>query len=354
MKAWVLHEIGKLKYEDIESPVPKAGEALVRVGATGICGSDIPRAFVEGAHVMPIVIGHEFAGTVEAVGDPKDEHFVGKHVGVFPLIPCGNCIPCRKKQYELCRDYGYIGSRVNGAFAEYVTVPVWNLIEIPQGVSLETAAMLEPMAVAVHAMRQIELHPQDSVLVWGLGTIGLFLTMFLKEMGIKKILVVGNKEQQREMAFSLGVPAAHCFDSSEDHNEEALRAVLDATDGYGVHAAFECVGINETYASVLSAVHPGGSVCIVGNPRSDMMIDRQTYWKILRNQLTVHGTWNSAFRHEAADDWHYVLGRLADGRIDPSKLITHRFSLDEIDRGFKLMRDRTESYIKVMAVQDET
>ena len=119
MKALVLEDIGKLNIRDINKPLPKAGEVLVRVMACGVCGSDIPRAYKDGAHNMPLVIGHEFAGIVEAAGEGVSKDFVGKRVGVFPLIPCKKCGPCINKQYEMCRSYGYLGSRCNGGFAEY-------------------------------------------------------------------------------------------------------------------------------------------------------------------------------------------------------------------------------------------
>ena len=127
---------------------------LIAVKACGICGSDIPRAYRDGAHNMPLVIGHEFSGCVSAVCDGVSSEWIGKNVGVFPLIPCRKCKPCLNRQYEMCRHYDYLGSRSNGGFAEYVTVPEWNIIELPEGVSYEAAAMIEPMAVAVHAMRR--------------------------------------------------------------------------------------------------------------------------------------------------------------------------------------------------------
>ena len=156
MKALVLNDVGKLTVKDV--PVPKVGddEVLVKVGACGICGSDIPRVYRDGAHVMPLVIGHEFAGTVA-----ED----GRRVGVFPLIPCMKCECCRNRKYEMCSNYSYLGSRRDGGFAEYVAVPKWNLIDLPESVTMEQAAMLEPMAVAVHAIRQVKPSADDTVVV---------------------------------------------------------------------------------------------------------------------------------------------------------------------------------------------
>ncbi|MDE7206536.1 MAG: alcohol dehydrogenase catalytic domain-containing protein, partial [Lachnospiraceae bacterium] len=170
MKAWVLHDVNRIHFEEVEKPRPAENEVLVSVKAAGICGSDIPRIYKTGAHVHPLVPGHEFSGQVIEVGKRAGTAWIGKRVGIFPLIPCGTCTACQKRHYELCRNYSYLGSRRNGGFAEYVAVPEWNLIELPDSVPYEEAAMLEPMAVAVHAMRRVQLHKNDTAVILGLGT----------------------------------------------------------------------------------------------------------------------------------------------------------------------------------------
>lgn len=186
MKAWNLHGVSDFRYEEVLKPVPVAGEVLVAVKAVGICGSDIPRVYENGTYSFPTIIGHEFSGVVEDIGANVESNWKNKRVGIFPLIPCKSCVPCKNKQYEMCRKYSYIGSRRNGAFAEYVSVPVENLIELPESVSYEEAAMFEPMAVAVHAMRRVKPMADDTVAICGVGTIGTLLLMFLMEAGIKK------------------------------------------------------------------------------------------------------------------------------------------------------------------------
>ena len=206
MKAWVLHGINDLRLEEINTPTIGENEVLLAVKAAGICGSDIPRVFHTGTYSYPLIPGHEFAGQVIAVGASVDEKWQGKRVGVFPLIPCEECLPCQKEQYEMCRHYSYLGSRCDGGFAEYAAVPEKNLISLPEGVSFEEAAMLEPMAVAVHAMRKIAPAPGECIVICGMGTIGLFLLMFLLEAGHKNIFVIGNKEFQKRMAQKIGLP----------------------------------------------------------------------------------------------------------------------------------------------------
>ena len=348
MKAYVLHGIGDLRLEDVERPVPGRNEALIAVKAAGICGSDIPRIYRTGAHRHPLVPGHEFSGVVVETG--REGHaWLGKRVGVFPLLPCRACPPCRSGTYEMCRSYGYLGSRQDGGFAEYVTAPVKNLIELPESVSFEEAAMLEPMAVAVHAMRRASASPEDVAAVCGLGTIGLLLGMFLKEVGISRLLLIGNKALQRRLALSLGIPEE---DFCDIRTEDAASWCMERTGGRGVDCFFECVGRDEAVALGMKVAAPSGRVMLVGNPYSDMQIPKPDYWNILRNQLTVLGTWNSSFLGAPGDDWHYALDRLARGRIAPGQMISHRLSFEDLEHGLGVMRDKTEEYCKVMMVTE--
>lgn len=349
MKAYRLHGVGDLRLEEVPRPLLKPGEVLVRVKAAGICGSDIPRIYQTGTYHFPTIPGHEFAGMVEEVGEHVDPAWIGKRVGIFPLIPCYSCGPCLVGKYEMCRNYGYLGSRQDGGFAEYAAVPEKNLITLPVGVSFEEAAMLEPMAVAVHALRRAAVGRTDRIVVWGLGTIGMFVLMFLIESGHKNLLAVGNKEFQRRTAMKLGLPeGAYC----DSRTGEAQRWLLDRTDKTGADVFFECVGRNETIVQAIDLAAPAGKVIAVGNPASEITLPKAVYWKILRSQLTVLGTWNSSFTRNAEDDWHYVLERLKERRIMPEALISHRIAGDQLSEGLELMRDKREEYGKIMGLME--
>lgn len=338
MKAWILQSNGDIAYTDADKPQISENEVLVEVKATGICGSDIPRIYKNGAYFYPLITGHEFSGKVVKTTD-NNTAWLNKRVGIFPLIPCRECAPCQKKQYEMCRHYSYLGSRRNGGFAEYVAVPIDNLIELPDNVSYEQAAMLEPMSVAVHAIRRVQPMSEDTVAICGLGTIGMFVLMFLLEMGIKNIYVIGNKEFQKNTALKMGLAADQYIDS------DSKKSVL--ADIY-----FECVGKNETICAAINNTIPGGKIMLVGNPQSDMRFDKSTYWKILRNQLAVMGTWNSSFTGTADDDWHYVLKLISENKIKPEMLITHKYAPKDLDKGLHIMRDKTEDYVKIMMVTE--
>ncbi|GFI24036.1 galactitol 1-phosphate 5-dehydrogenase [Lachnospiraceae bacterium] len=348
MKAWVLHGVNDIRFEEVDRPHPADNEVIVAVKAAGICGSDIPRIYQTGAHVHPLIPGHEFSGQVVALGKNVNEKWLGKRVGIFPLIPCTSCVQCQKQHYELCRNYSYLGSRRDGGFAEFVAVPEWNLIALPDNVTYEQAAMMEPMAVAVHAMRSALPEDTDrskSIAVCGLGTIGMLLVMFLKEAGFSNIYVLGNKDFQREMAAEIGVEQQ---DIDLNKKEQRWEWLMVKTKGVGVDVFFECVGKNETISDAIHGTAPNGTVQLVGNPASDIHFEKNIYWKILRDQLTIKGSWNSSFLHSTEDDWHYVLDRLARWAVSPQRCITHSLALDELEKGFLMMRDKTQSYMKVM------
>lgn len=348
MKAYVLHGVNDLRFEEAEAPVLQDDRVLLEVKAAGICGSDVPRIYTNGTYHFPTIPGHEFSGKVVQVGKNVDEKWLNKRVGLFPLIPCKKCGPCQKKQYEMCKSYSYLGSREDGGYAEYVTVPAENLVELPETVSYEAAAMMEPMSVAVHAMRRMEVKKEETVVICGLGTIGLLLLMFLRETGVSDILVVGNKQFQKETILSLGISEDSYCDSRV---QDVEKWILEKTGGKGTDVFFECVGKNETVIWAIDSTIPGGRVMLLGNPHSDMDFAQNIYWKILRNQLTLKGTWNSSYIGEEDDDWHYVLDKVAAGKIQPEVLITHKLEFEELEKGLKIMKDKTEDYVKVMIVK---
>lgn len=347
MKAYVLNGINQLNYEEVKEPVLNEGRVLVEVKASGICGSDIPRIFENGTYHFPTIPGHEFSGIVRKVYAKEQEKWIGKRVGIFPLIPCQKCISCQEKKYEMCSNYDYLGSRSDGGYAEYVSVPEWNLIELPDGVSYEAAAMLEPIAVGIHALKQINLSCVKSAVVFGCGTIGLLMAQWLRIFGVEKIILVGTKEKQRIMAEQL-----QFYDFINTKTENAVERVLEMTGTEGADVCIEGTGYSEVLSQCLNCTKRGGDVLVVGNPHGDVYIDKDTYWKLLRKQLRISGTWNSSYIPELdKDDWRTSIENIMNGRLKPELQITHRLSFDELDKGLRMMRDKKEYYNKVMLVR---
>jgi len=346
MNACVLHAIGDLRHETVPTPEPCAGEVLLRVGACGVCGSDIPRVFVKGTYRFPTIPGHELAGVIERVGPGVDSSLAGKAAAVFPLIPCRACALCEIGEYAQCADYNYLGSRCDGGFAEYVRVPVWNLLPLPDGLSIEEAAMTEPAAVAVHALRQAGIDIGDSVLIMGAGPIGLMLAMWARAWGAGKILLADIDEKRLVFARGLG------FTDVCNVREVELAAWVSDTTSSGADLVVEASGSSTAFEQCMLAARVFGRVVLMGNPDGDMRLSQQAYWAILRKQLKIFGTWNSCYSNLPRNEWKLALDFMASGKLSLKPLITQRVGLDGLFDAMKHMRDRTAFSNKVMYVSD--
>lgn len=345
MKACVLHEINGLKFQDYPIPEIKSGEVLLKVKACGICGSDIPRIFKNGTYHFPTIPGHEFAGEVVKVGDEKDKNLLGLHAAVFPLIPCKQCSSCKKEIYETCKSYDYLGSRSDGAYAEFVRVPVWNLVPIPQTLSFEEAAMSEPAAVALHALNKVKENMGETVAIFGTGTIGIIIAQWVRSFGAKKILLIGTDNKNRELLKKLGFN--NFFSVFQG---DPVKWVMEQTNGEGADVTIEVAGVQETVANCLESASLGGKVIFVGNPGGDFVFPQKIYWQILRKQLSIYGTWNSSYNDTDKNDWTIAIDAMNSGKIDVKPLITHKFPLKSMNEGLEIMRDKKEFYKKIMVV----
>lgn len=346
MKAYVLEAVDKLVYKEVETPKCKSGYALVEVKAACICGSDIPRIFETGTYHFPTIPGHEFAGIVREVVDEEYKELVGERVGIFPLIPCRECNPCKEETFELCRNYNYLGSRCDGGFAEYVLVPIWNLLPLPEEISYEEAAMLEPISVARHAVTRLSDITGKTACVFGPGTIGMLMAQWLRILGAKQVMLVGTKPEQAELAAKLGFDL---FCNSKTENVEEF--IKKHTNDEGVDIAIEGVGNNVVLTQCLQVVKAGGELLMVGNPHSDAQIEKSVFWQILRKQLKIYGTWNSSYHGGLDSDWTEAISALESGELKASMQITHKLPFDELHKGLAIMKERKEFYNKVMIIR---
>jgi len=340
----VLHAVGDLRCEEVADPAPKPGEVLVKVRACGVCGSDLPRVFDKGTYHFPTIPGHEFAGEVTAVGTGADADLVGRGVAVFPLIPCGKCAMCAVGAFAQCEDYDYLGSRSDGAFAEYVCVPAWNLVPIPAGVSFEEAAMLEPAAVALHAVRQGRVDAGDAVLIFGAGPIGLLAGSWARICGAAHVLLADVDPAKLDFAERLG------FDLRLNPRDLDVEAWVRAITDRGADVVIEASGSAAAFEDGMRSARTFGRVVLMGNPAGDMRLSQQGYWAILRKELTVRGTWNSRYGTPPKDEWALAMDYMALGRLEVGPLITHRVGLEELLDALVMMRDRSAFFNKVMYV----
>jgi L-iditol 2-dehydrogenase len=343
MKALNLYGIHDLRYEDVAMPKYGNDEVLLRVKAVGICGSDIPRVFHKGTYHFPTIIGHEFAGEIVEAGD---ESLLGRRATVFPLLPCGACEACKEGKYAQCSHYDYYGSRRDGAMSEYIAVKKRNLVFMPPEVSYKAAAMSEPAAVALHAFRKAAVGLGNTIVIFGVGPIGLILASWAREAGVENIVLVARNQAKVQFAKKLGFLQA--IDSTEVDVHSFVRGI---TEDRGADACIEGTGTSEALEYSVLCTRNFGRVVALGNPLGDMRLSQQAYWQILRKELCVVGTWNSSFSSKE-NDWQEVMIAMRDRVIDVENLITHVFSFAEYKEAFQLMHEKKEPYCKVMFVNE--
>jgi len=341
MKALQLKSIGELVLSDLPRPVPGDGEVLLKIRASGVCGSDIPRIYKKGTYKFPTVPGHEFSGEIIETGSGADFPRAVK-AAVFPLLPCKKCDMCLIGEYASCKNYDYFGSRRDGGFAEYLCAPVWNLI-LNDNLSYEELALAEPAAVAVHALDKANVSLGDTVAIFGAGAIGLMLAEFAKARGASKTILFDVDEKKLAFAKQNGHFA---LNSSDDEWINELHVI---TRGAGVDVAIDAAGVPQSVENCLIAAKPLGRVVLMGNPSGDMNLRRDFYWEILRKQLTLHGTWNSSYSG-VKNDWRTAIDAMESKKVDLKYIISHRFAFDEYVEAFDLLNDKSRFSCRVMFI----
>lgn len=315
-----------VRLREMEIPRPAFGEALIKVAYAGICGSDM--LIYRGKHPRvkpPLIMGHEFSGTVVEVNGDEGKLKPGDHVVIEPLLSCGRCEACRTGNYHVCQSLGLLGIDRDGAFAEYVTAAVDKVYKIPEGLPLDIAALVEPVAVAVHAVRRSNLKVGDRAVVLGAGPIGQLVTQVLLAAGAGQVLVSEIGEGRRKRAAELGVKVI------DPTMCDPVAEVKKATSGTGADVVFEVVGAAPTTAQVVAMAKVRGEVVFVGIGAEPLPLDLQN---VSFKEQQLIGTRVYSFR-----DYEIALNLLANGKIRPELVITHRLPLTEVQRGFDLMAE---------------
>lgn len=335
MRSLVMYKPGDLRLED--RPIPEYGpdEVLVRVAACGVCGSDIPRMLTKGAHRMPIICGHEFSGRITKLGSNVKGFVEGELVAIPPLIPCRKCDQCLTTNYSRCKDYSYIGSRRDGAYAEYVNVPVGNLLKAPQNLDPRAVAMTDPASIALHAIWKASMTAGKRGAVVGCGPIGLFAIQWMRMLGATEVAAIDVSERKLELAREAG--ATHTFLSGDDK-----------AAGFSADLVIEGAGVPSTINLAVRMAGPGGHVVFIGIPTRDITLDLATFGHMLRQESSLHGSWNSFGAPFPGPQWTVALDKLASGELRWDFIISHELDLGELAGMFDRIKAGGEFFSKIM------
>ncbi|MDH6280188.1 2,3-butanediol dehydrogenase [Prescottella agglutinans] len=308
MRAAVLHGVEDLRVEDVPEPVLRDGDVLVAVAYNGICGSDLGlvHSFGVSEHPHPLtgacgpqILGHEFSGVVRAVGAGVTDIAVGDRVAVQPTYRCGTCARCRDGHEHLCEVIAFHGINADGGgMSEYTAVPAESVHVLPDAVSLEQAAVVEPLAVALHAVELSGVQPGQSALVLGAGPIGIATALNLRAGGVDRILLSEPSETRRAIAAGLGFEVL-------DPDADPVAAVREHTDGAGADVVFECAGVAAAVLTALVAVRPRGAVVLLATYKEEVPL--HTYLMMFGEMRLMSSL---AYSRK---EFRTVIDRMADG-----------------------------------------
>ncbi len=327
MRAVVISAPGSIRVESVADPTPRSGEVLVRVGACGICGTDLH--VLDGHSPLaryPLIPGHEFAGEVVALGSEIAEGrgeaaiTIGSRVAIEPNLYCGYCEPCRTGHENLCLNYHAIGVTAGGAMAQYVSVPWKKVYPLPKSISLQEGALIEPISCAVHGMHRLQPKSGDTVLIIGAGTMGLLLLQLLVRGGASRVVMIDVNIQRLARAETLGASRTYT-DIQHALKEEppGFDCVVDAT------------GVASVVESAFTAVKRGGKLMIFGVASPEARISLSPF-RIYNEEITVLGSMAVLFSFQPA------LDLMSAGIINTKAMLTAELPLEDFSRALDLVR----------------
>jgi L-iditol 2-dehydrogenase len=359
MKAWVLGDPGQLAYVDKPVPTPGRAEVLVRIDAVAICATDLeiiyhgPPALIQGGapHNKNFTPGHEYMGTVVALGEGVDEYAIGDRVTVEIHAGCGQCKRCRQGMYTSCHNYGLNYGEVNkghrangfttdGGFCEYQVNSINTLVKIPDDMSDEEATLVVTAGTAMYGLTELGgLVAGESVAVLGPGPIGLLGVAVAKSLGAQPVILTGTRDNRLEIGLELG--ADHVINV---RNEDAVEAVKRITGGKGLDYVVDCSGAPNAVNEAARMLNRGGKICLAAFPSEPVPID-VAY--LVRNNIYVYG-----IRGEGKSATHRAEAFMSQKRFDATKIHTHTFALADLPEAIRYAKDRVEDAIKVVVKRD--
>jgi len=327
-----------MRVVDVEKPQPKPHEAVIRVESIGVCGSDL-HYFDEGrigetVITEPLILGHEFAGIVEEVGAEADPGLMGRRVAVEPGIPCGECEWCRTGHYNVCERLFFPGGPpYDGVLCEYAAYDAGFCFPVPDSMTAPEAAMIEPLAVAVHTVELAQVKPGETAAILGLGPIGLLTAQMAKLAGAAALYGTDLLDYRVEAGLRYGVDAA--FNAAE---KDTVEVLLQETNGRGVDVVFDCARSSETPALACHVVRPAGRCIMTGISGAEC--DRLPVCVARRKELNLQ--WCRRFRH----NFPAAIGLAAEHKVDVQSLLTHSFPLERAQEAFELVSRSADHVLK--------
>ncbi|WP_180954528.1 zinc-dependent alcohol dehydrogenase family protein [Bacillus sp. V5-8f] len=337
MKAAVTHAAKDLRIENVPVPEIKENEVLIQVKACGICGTD---PHIYNGHFpapMPLIQGHEFAGEVVMVGSAVTSVAVGDRVTADINISCGNCYYCRTGQKLFCENITQLGVHINGAFAEYVKAPENNIYKLPEGMTWEEGAYIEPLACVIRGQERANVKMGDTVAIIGAGPMGLAHAIMAKLNGASRVILSEMNKTRLQKAKDLGVDFV--IDASE---KDPVQEVLNLTEGRGADVVFEVVGAMPTYKQAFEMVRRGGTLVAYGAAPADHTLEIKPF-EIYSKELTIVGSYAGTY-----GTWVKAIQLISSKRFNPSDIISKTITLDQLEDGI-LEADKNKGTIKIIA-----
>jgi len=346
MKAVVLENKGVLSYKEVSIPDPAPGHLRLKVKAISICGSDIKR-YVDGHRIYPLILGHETSGIIDRVGEGVGEIYLGKHAAIIPLVPCFECEQCQRGYYSACHSYSFIGSRQAGGFAEYVDLPERNAFLLPDEMSFEHAALIEPSTVARHMLALGDFKRDQTAIVLGAGSIGLMIVQWLRILGADQIIVTDILEDNLQIASKIG---AHITlnPSKVDVVKEVQKLLGDGAD-----LTLEATGVPQVLEQTLPITRPRGKVVLAGNQPLDKSLPLTFIENMMRREISLSGCFMSYSAPFPGHEWTETITALLDGSLDMESLISHRFPLSKAPDIFEKIGAHQLAHQKIILNPEE-
>jgi len=341
MKAVVKTKLGVgFEVKEVEMPKIEANDVLVRVRATGICGTDIHLYKGEAVGALPelpvpFIPGHEFSGEVVEVGEAVDDIQVGDRVSAEVAVSCGKCYYCKTGNQLLCENIREIGIDINGSYAEYVSVPSQNIHKIPSSLSYEQGALIDCLSSALRPFERINLGIMDTITILGTGPIGLLQVQIAKALGAKKIIAVGRTPKKLKLAEKLGADK-----TINARKENVIKEVLNATDGLGSDVVIEAAGSPITTVQSLHICRKDGQIALMGITTEKSSIESLI---IVSKALNIFGVWDYTWL-----TFEKSIHLISSGKVDVNAIVTHKLPLEEVIKAFDLI-ERKEA-IKVILI----